>query len=193
MRTVGLVLVIMAIALMVAFPIIIYFGVSMNAEIAYQNAFGGDVIMAYDAADFQGIKQQIVTIWTNMNNTWPTNHRQIYNSWWPWDKTMSNTLYAQDLYFSRLINRLNGYDIQWQTIQAGKVIVQGDWYQTTLTGLREDMKSEGGLDWAIRGAYYLEFYPIAYFSFLYNIIVWAVGTIIAIVGRVLPDPRRSNY
>lgn len=185
-------MIVLALVLAIAFPVVQWLFVCVPADVAYQNAFGGDVVMAYDAAGFEGIEQQINTIWTRMNQTWPGDHRQIYNSPFPWDRHMSNTLYAQDLYFNKLLVRLDGYENQWQTIQAGKVIVQGDWYQTTLDKLREDLKSGGGLDWAIDGAYYLQFYPGAYWAIYYSIGVWVTCIIVGIVGSALPEPEPSR-
>ena len=194
---VGGLIIILGLLGMIGFPIAQYFIVSVQADVAYGNAFGGDVTMVYDQADFMGIKDQINVIWTKMNETWPcidpkcSNQKTIYNSYWQWDKTIDNSIYQENLYFKNLINRLNGYQKQWEQVQSGAVVYTTFDFQKAMDGLRTDMKSEGGIDWAIRGAYYLQFYPSAYFAAYYNIAVWVVGVIMMVAGWAILDSDHS--
>ena len=198
LNVLGGLLILLTVLAGIAVPVGFYFAVNLQANIAYSNAFGSDVTMLYDSPSIESVRDQAVILWTKMNQTWdpggPTapNHRNIYNSAFPWDRIKENTLFAEDQYFNKLINtRIPSILAQWATIQKGGMIVQGDWLSTALDKLINETKSNGGIDWAIQGAYYLQFYPLSYWSFMYTLVTWTVCSVIGLVGIGLIDHR--NY
>jgi hypothetical protein len=59
-----------------------------------------------------------------------------------------------------------------------------DWYYKSIQNFRDEMKRAGGLDWAIRGAWYLNFAPEAYWLPLWLIpleIILLIITVIVVV------------
>ena len=150
------------------FPIVYYFGIQFPADAAYNRIFRAHVVMAYDQASFEGIKEQVLILWRNMNETFGTEDLEhIYNTPWYWEQTYDNSLKAQEDYFRKLIGRIDKQIYEANQILSGNrtiLMPYNQWYQQALDSLREEMRREGGLDWAIRGAWYLKHAPLAYWD-----------------------------
>lgn len=146
--------------------------------------------MAYDQASFEGAKEQILIVWQNMNETFKDrNLNEVYNTPWWWQQTYDNSLKAQEDYFMRLDKRIDDQIKEQQDILEGKkqiLIPYNQWYQQALENIRTEMKREGGLDWALSGAWYLTFAPLAYWLLWWLIPVelglWIAGIILIAIG-----------
>ena len=136
------------------------------ADAAYNRIFKAHVVMAYDQASFEGIKEQILILWRNMNETFGTEDLEhIYNTPWYWEQTYDNSLKAQTDYFKKLVDRIDKQIYEANQILSGNrtiLMPYNQWYQQALDALRQEMQREGGLDWAIWGAWYLKYAPLAY-------------------------------
>ncbi len=145
------------------------FCIDLPARKAYNDKFGSHVVMAYDQATFEGVKEQVLILWRQMNETFGTdNLEHIYNTPWPWKQTYDNSLAAQRDYLARLVERIDKQIYESEEILAGNrtiLMPYNQWYQEALDSLREEMQREGGLDWAIRGAWYLHYAPTAYWLY----------------------------
>jgi len=154
--------------IIVAIVLVIYglFAIKLPADYYYNKHFGSHVVMAYDQASFEGAKEQILIVWQNMNETFKDrNLNEIYNTPWWWQQTYDNSLKAQEDYFIRLTKRIDDQIKEQQDILEGRkqiLIPYNQWYQQALENIRTEMKREGGLDWALSGAWYLTFAPSAY-------------------------------
>lgn len=151
----------------IAFPTALFFTIVLPTQTQYNRQFGGHVIIAYDQSTLSGMKQEILLLWKQMNQSFLGDHAQIYNSAFYWEQTYDNSLQAEDRYFTQTINRLDNYNAQYETfIKAGTNIVLGvpltDWYDKIVQNMRIELAREGGLDWAIRGAYYLKYSPLTW-------------------------------
>jgi hypothetical protein len=62
------------------------------------------------------------------------------------------------------MNRINSYKLAYQQMAQNNTnpILVEDWYDKSINNLRTEMQREGGLDWAIKGAWYLTYAPAAY-------------------------------
>lgn len=175
-----------------AILLVIYavFAIQLPADYHYNNHFGSHVIMAYDQASFEGAKEQILIVWQNMNETFKDrNLNEVYNTPWWWQQTYDNSLKAQEDYFMRLDKRIDDQIKEQQDILEGKkqiLIPYNQWYQQALENIRTEMKREGGLDWALSGAWYLTFAPLAYWLLWWLIPVelglWIAGIILIAIG-----------
>ena len=153
------------IILLIAIPIIAVFTIHLPATARYNRLFGGHVTMAMDQATFEGIEDQINIIWNQMNATFSGyDYNTTYSSPWYWEQNYENTLAAQQDYFRQIVNRINSYKIAYQQIAQNNTnpILVEDWYDKSINNLRTEMRREGGLDWAIKGAWYLNNAPAAY-------------------------------
>ena len=150
----------------VLFPIVCNFAIMFPADAAYNRIFKAHVVMAYDQASFEGIKEQILILWRNMNETFGTEDLEhIYNTPWYWEQTYDNSLKAQTDYFKKLVDRIDKQIYEANQILSGNrtiLMPYNQWYQQALDALRQEMQREGGLDWAIWGAWYLKYAPLAY-------------------------------
>lgn len=54
------------VVLLVAVPVVAVLGVYLPARAQYSRLFGGHVTMAMDQATFEGIEDQINTVWNQM-------------------------------------------------------------------------------------------------------------------------------
>jgi len=157
---------ILLVALVIIIPVVALFGIYLPAVATYNKLFGSHVTMAYDQATFEGMKTQVQIIWTQMNKTFADfDYPTTYNSPWYWEQNYENSLAANQDYFRNLIDRLDETIQEKDQILAGNktiLIPYNQWYQQTLEGFRNESKREGGLDWAINGAWFLTFAPMAY-------------------------------
>jgi len=146
--------------------VLAYFAVFFTPITQYNETFASHATMAYDQSTFEGMREQILIIWVNMNQTFGTeNQRNIYNTWWPPDQTYENSLVAENDYFRNIIARLDQTITEKEQILSGNktiLVPYSQWYQQTLASFREETKREGGLLWAIDGAYFQTFAPMAY-------------------------------
>ena len=176
-----------AIVCVIAFcvPLVGYFIVVAPADAQYNRKFASHVTMAYDQATFEGMLTQINIVWQEMNRTFVGfDFATTYNTWWYVDQTYDNSLLATNDYFNSITMRLDATIKEQEQIKSGNktiLIPYNQWYQTTLEGFRNETRREGGLDWAIRSAWYLIFQPLAYW-FGWLIIAWiAIVAVFAFV------------
>jgi len=163
-----------------------FFCIALPADKAYNSRFGCHVTMAYDQATFEGVREQVIILWRNMNETFGTeNLENIYCTPWWWDQTYDNSLAAQRDYFAMLVKRIDNQIYESEQILAGNrtiLMPYTQWYQEALDSLRAEMMREGGLDWALSGAWYLTFAPAAYWLWWYlvpiELILWILGLIL---------------
>lgn len=164
-----------------------YVAIDIPAGVDYNRAFGSDVTMAvYGATTLTGpesIQDYVNRIWVDMNATFDMrNAANIYNSGYFWDFIPENTMLKQNSYFQSLNTSIN----QRQAL-VDSVIEKGNYFgtdpiQTAINQTRYEMNAYGGLDWVIKGAWFLQYAPLAYWSPLYAIIFWAViGSITSIL------------
>ena len=181
--------VILLVILLIAIPIIAVFAVYLPATARYNRLFGAHVTMSMDQATFEGIEDQINVIWTQMNTTFNGyDYASTYSSPWYWEQNYENSLTAQQDYFKQVTRRINSYKQAYQQMALNNTnpILVEDWYDKSINNLRNEMQREGGLDWAIRGAWFLNYASAAYwlvwwltpleialFMALIAIIVWA--------------------
>jgi len=136
--------------------------------------------MAYDQATFEGMRTQVIAVWNQMNKTFADfDYIHTYNTPWYWEQNYENSLAANQDYFTSLIDRLDQTIKEKEQIIAGNktiMVPYNSWYQQTLDGFRNESKREGGLDWAINGAWYLSFAPTAYWLWW-----WVIPLEIALV------------
>lgn len=161
------------------------FAMGVGAGIQYSNAFGSDVTMAYDAASLQGIKDQVMIIWNNMNQTFDTGaFKRIYNSGMPWDQVKENSMAYQNVYFNQLIDQVNQKIEVWDNMKAnGTTTYQmDDWLAKVINQTRIEMKREGGLDWVLNGAWYLQEAPVVAWSWLYALLFWLLFVAVLVLA-----------
>jgi hypothetical protein len=122
--------------------------------------------MAYDQATFEGMQTQVLVVWSQMNKTFADyDFATTYNTPWYWEQNYENTLAANQGYMRSLVDRLNETIKEKGQILAGNktiMVPYNSWYQQMLEGFRNESKREGGLDWAINGAWFLSFAPTAF-------------------------------
>jgi hypothetical protein len=151
--------------LLIAIPIIAVFVVQLPAQARYNRLFGGHVTMAQDQATFEGIEDQINTVWTQMNTTFTGyNYAETFNSPWYWEQNYENSLAAQQDYFKQITRRIDSYQLAYEKMALNNTnpILVEDWYDKSINNLRTEMQREGGLDWAIKGTWLLTYAPAAY-------------------------------
>lgn len=147
------------------FPITAILFIDLPATAQYNTLFASHVTMAYDQATFEGMKQQVLVLWEQMNKTFSGfDYSHTYNTPWYWEQTYDNSLAAQQDYFRQLTRRLDSYTELYQKMLTNMTnpVYLEDWYYKSIQNFRDEMKREGGLDWAINGAWYLNFAPAAY-------------------------------
>ena len=173
--------ILLCIVVAIVFPIAMYFAYVMPADTTYNRDFRSHVTMAKDQSTFDGMIQQIQVLWDNMNNTFSGRDlNTTYSTWWGPDQTYDNSLGAERDYFNRLITRLTSYQTTYanMTTNGSNPILINDWYAQSIKNARSEMNREGGLDWAISGAFYLNLHPTAYWAPAYIIIVLIIMVII---------------
>jgi len=171
---------VLLVVLTIAVPVFALFGIYLPSVATYRRLFGSHVTMAYDQATFEGMRTQVLAIWTQMNKTFTDfDYITTYNSPWYWEQNYENSLAANQDYFRSLIGRLDGTIKEKDQILAGNktiLVPYNQWYQQALEGFRNESKREGGLDWAINGAWFLTFAPVAYWVWW-----WALPLFIALI------------
>jgi hypothetical protein len=153
------------IILIIAMPIIAILTVQLPANAQYNRLFAAHVTMAMDQATFEGVEDQVNTVWTQMNTTFTSyDYNTTYSSPWYWEQNYENSLAAQQDYFTQIIHRIDSYQLAYQQMAQNNTnpILVEDWYDKSIQNLRNEMEREGGLDWAIKGAWYLNNAPAAY-------------------------------
>lgn len=154
----------------IIFPLWVNLGVFLSAKAGYNRVFGGHIVMAYEQATFEGTKKELLILWGKMNETYgKRNYDSTFNSIWYWDQTYDNSLRAQDEYLRRIVERVDNYIIQYNSMKLnGQISLLQDWYDQSIRNLREEMKRSGGLDWVISGVWLIEnawyAYTFSYFN-----------------------------
>ena len=178
--------VVVLVTLLIVIPIIAVFTVQLPAAAQYNRLFAGHVTMAMDQATFEGIEDQITVIWTQMNVTFNgKDYTSTYSSPWYWEQNYENTLAAQQDYFTQINRRINSYKLAYQQMSQNNTnpILVEDWYDKSINNLRTEMQREGGLDWAIKGTWYLTYAPMAYWLtwWLTPLEILLIATLIALL------------
>jgi hypothetical protein len=157
--------------------------IKVPADIEYSRKFGSDVTMAYDQADFVGINQSVTKIWKTMNETFAgKDYNNVYNTPWFWEQIPEDSMRMQQDYLRRLVVRITAYQKTWDNaVSNGTSYLLQDWYDNSIRNLRVEMQREGGLDWVINGAWYLNFAPAAYWLPYYLLILWVILLIAIII------------
>jgi hypothetical protein len=152
--------------LLFTIPIVCAITIVLPVDAIYNKQFASHVTMAYDQATFEGMQNQVLIVWREMNNTFgTTNLENIYSTPWFWQQTYDNSLAAERDYLANLNSYFTGLIKEKNEILAGNktiLIPYYQWYQAALESSRKEMQREGGLDWAIRPAWYLGLHPINY-------------------------------
>lgn len=186
MKLFASILAIVMIALAFILPISMYLMISMPVDTKLNQKFGSHASMAYDQATFEGMKEQLNVIWTEMNNTWKDVDAwsTTYNTWWGPDQAYDNSLMAQNDYFKRMNQRLDNVLLeQDQILNHNKTIMTSynQWYQQALNDTRIELKRSGGILWVITPAYYLSFAPLAYWGLFFYTTIFAIFFIIGCI------------
>jgi len=177
-----------AVALIIIAVLITVLGwlfIEIPANVKYGNAFGADFVMLTGGASTltgpDSMQDYLLRIWNNMNTTFNTaNFAHIYSNPWPWGQTSDNTMAKQNEWFNS-INQTIYQQQEWlNEVVSGKVsYTGGDPVIYALSQTRLELNSNGGADWVINGAWYLEFAPLAYYLALVLIIFWIVIIVVA--------------
>ena len=187
MKIAGIVL-LLCIILSVVTPFVTYLSWRAQADRDYGEKFGSYVTMAYDEATFEGIRKNVMDFWHEMNVTFAGfDYVHTYNTWWWPSQIKENSLYMQNRYLYNLVFRLNETIKEKDQILAGNktvLIPYTQWYQTGLNQTRAEMKREGGLDWVVAPAWMLSFAPMAYWWFLYQILIWIVLIVVGFFALI---------
>ncbi len=161
------------------------------ASSQYNKRFGAHVTMAHDQATFEAMKTQVMLLWQNMNETFAgMDLDHTYSTWWYPEQTYESSLGAQRDYFRALIISIDRYTILYQekVLNATNPTLLEDWYYKAMGNIRNEMIREGDLDWALGGAWYLNFAPSAYWMNWWRIpllIIFVALAILAGAGAIL--------
>jgi hypothetical protein len=187
--TFGIIMTVLA-SIMSAYIVSSYFSVTLPANLTYQREFGDDVVMAYDQADFKGISDQLAKIWTKMNQTFVDAdyaHTYCDINFYPWSNNLvySNSLKCQNDYFVRMNSSL-AYNSECKYNATFRPFMWDEF--KALNDTRNEMKREGGLDWALRGCW-IQRFNASYFIvgnwYIYWVLLAAVLWVLAIIGFVV--------
>ena len=193
MKVVGILgIFLMVIAFVV--PMAAYLTITAPADAGYNKKFASHEVMAYDQSTFEGMKEQILFLWKNMNETWQgENLAEVYSSWWYPLQTYDESLQAEADYFRTTITRLDNYIVQYENLKADKstspIYIQ-DWYDSAIKNFRSETSRAGGLCWAIEPAYYLTKQPMAYWLWWWVI---PLAFIIGFIGLVVVAVEYCDY
>jgi len=168
----------------VIIPVTAILTVYLPAHAEYNKKFASRVTMAYDQASFEGMREQITILWNTMNSTFTGDYSLVYNTPWYWEQTYDNSLASQRDYLKALTRRIDTTIEEQNAILNGSktiIIPYYQWYQQNLDSLRTEMKREGGLDWAINGAWFLTFAPTCYWLFWWLLPLEIILAIIALI------------
>lgn len=176
-RKLAVALLIFAIIFTVAF----YLTQNYPTDVAYNRKFGTYVTIATQSASLNRTWNAILIFGNNMHEVFPItkyDYNTTYNcialgplnGGYIWE----NSLAAEEDYLIGLNETMP------TRIDAVNRNLVGATEQGALYDLRNEMNSYGGLDWAVKGAYYTQFAPLVYWSGWIGGIGWTV-TIIAIV------------
>jgi len=154
-----------------------------QANIRYSRLFGAYVDIAMKQSTFEGMRDMLVNLYAQTNetfkdfDTWTT-----YSTPVPWDQNYAYSLRAQQDYYKQLWARLDSTIQEKEQILSGNktiLVPYNQWYQETLDSLRDEIQpspSLNKLSWILKGAWYLNFAPLAYWG------AWGIlGVVILIV------------
>lgn len=170
-----------------------YLGVCVPADTTFNREFQAHETMAHDSASFEKMRDQIMIIWTNMNNTWnPDKFDTMYNTWWGPGQNYENSLAATNDYLTGLVSRIDATMIEIEQIRIGNKTIltpYNAYYQQQLDSFRNETQEAGGLLWAIHGVWYLQFASGAYWFFWWGIL----PAIILLVAGILLLIASSDF
>lgn len=164
----------------------IFVGVVMPADIAYSNEFGSDFTMMTSGASTlvgpESIQDYLMRAWNNMNSTFDMSRaRDIYTSPFPWAQIKENSLAAQNSFFVSCNQSLYMRQAAVESAIASGTYVN-DPVQTALNQTRVELNVYGGVDWALKPAWYLTYHPLAYWSALGYAAFAIIGCVVAYIG-----------
>ncbi len=174
------------IVLAIIVPLYGLFGIAAPASAQFNRKFEAHETMAHDSASFEKMREQIMIIWENMNDTWnPEDFSSIYNTWWYPEQTYENSLQATNDYYAGLIARIDATMEEMHQIEIGNKTIltpYNAYYNDMLDSFRNETVDKGGLLWAIDGAWYLSFAPAAYWLWWWMIPVEVTLIIVAVLA-----------
>jgi len=172
-------------ALMLALVAYGIYGVVLPAEAEYNWYFGRHVLWAYGSDTYDGIEREVTTVWNQMNITFSERkYNETYCTPWFWEQTYHNTLAAQNEYLQQIIDRVHSYRDTYQEMRLNNTDpnYRDDWFRSSIQDLKTSMTRGSGMDWAIRGVWFLTFAPAAYWL---NGWLVPIGIIIAVAIAIL--------
>lgn len=158
-----------------------YFTINYNADYQYNRNFGTYVVTATQSAGLNRTWANCLIVWQHMNATFdPSKFNDTYNVipvlGLNADIKYENSLAAENDYFQGLENLYNT-DQKLLTQSTGFITEQQLVYE-----FRNEMNTYGGVDWAIKGAYYIQEFPTAYWSWIYYAILIIVAAVAAAIA-----------
>lgn len=156
---------------------VFYYAFEVPVDVSYGNTFGAVIQQAEFDADMPHIRQDLVQLENRINQTFPdvTLWNTTYNSWFPQDHTRDNSLWSNYRYIATVIDRIDYYEGLLHN-QSGSSTTLTDLTQQYTNNVRSEMISGGGLDWALKGAWFLQFHPLIYWKgYVYSLIALVGG------------------
>jgi hypothetical protein len=191
-KNICIVLLIVTITTMIAYPVLSIAYVYIPAIGRYDAKFQGQVDMIHRLQTFEGIKDNInividqtYTVFKGYDLT------TTYNTWWSPSKIYSNTVQSNIDYLNSLNTRLDNYIKTNEELKVNGTnqLLINDWYSTSIKNFKATIDAEG-VNLVTKSAYiynlepqayYVENFTIVWFFMLFIafIIVLAVGIITA--------------
>ena len=169
-----------------------YLTINVPANVRYSNLFGSYATLAYNGQPtFEGIQANLQHIYQTMLSQFPNSiydYNSTYNTWAPWGHIYENSLSAQQAYLLTAINRTKYYEGQFSSSNASSKLT--DTYNLAIANLRNELQcsaircndsnsQNNGIDWVIRGAWFMNKAPSAYWDFYVLIPIDLILIIIA--------------
>jgi hypothetical protein len=161
-----------------------YFDINYNADWHYNREFGTYVLVATQSSSLNRTWANTLIVWQNMNATFDqskfnTTYNVIPVLGLNADLKYENTLAAENDYFQGLQNLY---------IDDLTILKQNTGFNSEMNLVyeyRNEANANGGMDWAIKGAYYIQNYPLAYWSWIIYAIIWALAVVGIVIALVL--------
>jgi hypothetical protein len=163
----------------------VYFGVNYNADWQYNREFGTYVVVATQSSSLNRTWANTLTVWQHMNETFPNVDK--------WNETYNVIpLFGlnADLKFENTIAAENDYFQGLQTLYNDDLITlkNNTGFNTEMNLVyeyRNEANANGGMDWAIKGAYYIQNYQLAYWSWIIYAIIWSIAVVAVLIAAAV--------
>ena len=186
-----LVAVVILIVVAIVGQLAMYFAFNYNADYRYNARYGTYVTIATQSPSLNRTWNAIITFGNHMYEDWqPSEFETTYNNQPILDFNAGliyeNSLAAENDYLIGLNETMPS------RIDAVNRNVVGQTEQGVLYDLRNEMNSYGGLDWAVRGAWYIKYANFAYWSGWYYTIYWILAAIVIVLAAAfIPESERQ--